>query len=88
MLLECRLLKHNARATGNGLVSPVNQVWQDFISECGVDKEWLMCKIGEVSFLVQIGAWSCWSPKDSNTAEGEEISKASTSSEQGEEEDH
>jgi hypothetical protein len=40
-------------------VSPINQVWQDFISKYGVDIEWSMCKIGgKARFMVRIGAWS------------------------------
>jgi hypothetical protein len=44
VLLECRLLKKNSRAKGNGLVSPMYQLWEDFIREHGVDIEWSMCK--------------------------------------------
>jgi hypothetical protein len=59
VLLECRLLKQNARVKGNGLMSPINQVWQDFISKYGVDIEWSMSKIGgKARFMVRIRAWS------------------------------
>jgi hypothetical protein len=60
VLLECRLLKKNSRAKGNGLVSPMYQLWEDFIREHGVDIEWSMCKKkgNKARFFVQIGAWS------------------------------
>jgi len=59
VLLESRLLKRNSRAKANGLVSPIYQLWEDYIRENGVDIEWSMCKIGgKARFFVRISVWS------------------------------
>ncbi len=59
VLLECSLLKKNSRATGNGLVSPTFQLWDDYIKEDNVEIEWTMCKIGgKARNFVKIGTWS------------------------------
>jgi hypothetical protein len=59
LLLECRLLKQKAQAKGNGLVSPMLQLWGDFIREYGIDIEGSTCKIGgKARFMVRVGAWS------------------------------
>ena len=61
VLLESRLLKRNSRAKANGLVSPIYQLWEDYIRENGVDIEWSMCKIGgKARFFVQIAVSNGW----------------------------
>jgi hypothetical protein len=60
VLIECKLLKRNAKGKGHGHVTLLQELWANFIDQFGINLEWTISKIGGGSrlFFIRVGSWS------------------------------